>query len=161
NTYSDKTIYNFSEMAKNIGTFTAAGVGLKPATAAIKGIANLAALSGSNSQQASTAMYQLSQAIAAGRVSLQDWNSVVNAGMGGTVFQRALAQTAVAMGSLKDSSLKLVGPMKNVSINGEAFRQSITAKPGEKSWLTSDVLTKTLSHFTGDLSDAQLAAEGF
>jgi hypothetical protein len=63
NTYSDKTIYNFSEMAKNIGTFTAAGVQLKPATAAIKGIANLAAISGSNSQQASTAMYQLSQAI--------------------------------------------------------------------------------------------------
>jgi tape measure domain-containing protein len=161
NKYSDKTIYNFSEMAKNIGTFTAAGVGLKPATSAIKGIANLAALSGSNSQQASTAMYQLSQAIAAGRVSLQDWNSVVNAGMGGTVFQRALAQTAVSMGTLKDSSLKLVGPMKNVSINGEAFRQSISAKPGEKSWLTSDVLTKTLSHFTGDLTDAQLKAEGF
>lgn len=28
NTYADKTIYNFSEMARNIGTFTAAGVGL-------------------------------------------------------------------------------------------------------------------------------------
>ena len=96
NQYSDKTIYNFSQMAKNIGTFTAAGVDLKTSTGAIKGIANLAALSGSNAEQASTAMYQLSQAIAAGSVKLQDWNSVVNAGMGGTVFQRALAQTAVA-----------------------------------------------------------------
>jgi hypothetical protein len=64
NTYSDQTIYNFGEMAKNIGTFTAAGVDLKTATSSIKGIANMAALSGSNSQQASTAMYQLSQAIA-------------------------------------------------------------------------------------------------
>jgi hypothetical protein len=35
------------------------------------------------------------------------------------------------------------------------------AKPGEKSWLTSDVLTKTLGQFTGDMSDAQLAAQGF
>jgi hypothetical protein len=50
NTYSDKTIYNFSQMAKNIGTFTAAGVDLKTSTSAIKGIANLAAVSGSNAQ---------------------------------------------------------------------------------------------------------------
>jgi tape measure domain-containing protein len=161
NHYSDQTIYNFSEMAKNIGTFTAAGVALGPATAAIKGIANLAALSGSNSQQASGAMYQLSQAISAGRVSLEDWNSVVNAGMGGTVFQRALAMNAEKMGTLKDGAVKLSGEMKNVTINGQSFRESITAKPGQESWLTSGVLTQTLSQFTGDLTDAQLAAEGF
>jgi tape measure domain-containing protein len=161
NHYSDQTIYNFSEMAKNIGTFTAAGVGLKTATSAIKGIANLAALSGSNSQQASTAMYQLSQAISAGRVSLEDWNSVVNAGMGGTVFQRALAMNAEKMGTLSKGAVKLKGDMKNVTIEGKSFRESITAKPGEQSWLTSDVLTRTLSQFTGDLTDAQLAAQGF
>jgi tape measure domain-containing protein len=161
NAYSDKTIYNFSQMAKNIGTFTAAGVDLGTATASIKGIANLAALSGSSAEQASTAMYQLSQAIAAGRVSLMDWNSVVNAGMGGTVFQRALAQTAEAMGTLKDGTVKLVGPMKNVQIAGESFRQSLQAGPGKASWLTSEVLTKTLQQFTGDLSDAELAAMGF
>ena len=161
NEYSDKTIYNFGQMAKNIGTFTAAGVDLDTATASIKGIANLAALSGSNSEQASTAMYQLSQAISAGRVSLMDWNSVVNAGMGGTVFQRALAQTAEAMGTLKEGTVKLVGPMKNVTIAGETFRNSVSTKPGEESWLTSKVLTTTLKQFTGDLKDAELAAMGF
>lgn len=161
NHYSDQTIYNFSEMAKNIGTFTAAGVGLKDSTAAIKGIANLAALSGSNSEQASTAMYQLSQAISSGKVSLEDWNSVVNAGMGGTIFQRALAQTAEKMGTLSDGAVKLTGKMKNVTIGGKSFRESITAKPGEESWLTSKVLTNTLAQFTGDLTNAQLKAEGF
>lgn len=161
NTYADKTIYNFSEMTRNIGTFTAAGVDLKTATGSIKGIANLAALSGSNSQQASTAMYQLSQAISAGRVNLQDWNSVVNAGMGGTVFQRALAQTAQQMGTLDKDAVKLTGKMKNATINGESFRNSIMAKPGEESWLTKDVLTKTLEQFTGDMKDAELAAMGF
>jgi len=160
NDYSDRTIYNFAQMARNIGTFTAAGVELDVATGAIKGIANLAALSGSSAEQASTAMYQLSQAIAAGRVSLMDWNSVVNAGMGGTVFQRALANTAVQMGTLKENAVDLVGPMKNVSINGEAFRQSLSATDGE-SWLTSKVLTATLEQFTGDLSKAELAAQGF
>lgn len=161
NKYADKTIYNFGEMARNIGTFTAAGVGLDKSVAAIKGIANLAALSGSSSQQASTAMYQLSQAISAGRVSLQDWNSVVNAGMGGTVFQRALAMNAEKMGTLEKGAVKFHGAMKNVTIEGKSFRESITAKPGEKSWLTSDVLTRTLAQFTGDLSDAELAAQGF
>lgn len=161
NEYANKTIYNFSEMTKNIGTFTAAGVDLKTATASIKGIANLAALSGSNSQQASTAMYQLSQAISAGQVHLQDWNSVVNAGMGGTVFQRALAQTAVAVGTLDKKSVKLVGSMKNVQVNGGAFRSSLTPPPGGTSWLTSKVLTTALSTFTGDLHAGQLAAQGF
>ncbi|MFL5665517.1 MAG: tape measure protein, partial [Ktedonobacteraceae bacterium] len=161
NTYSDKTIYNFSEMARNIGTFTAAGVQLKPATSAIKGIANLAALSGSNSQQASTAMYQLSQAIAAGRVGLQDWNSVVNAGMGGAVFQKALMRTGESMGSIEKGAVKIDKATGKATVNGQSFRESIMAKPGEQSWLTSDVLTKTLSQFTGDLSNAQLAAQGF
>ncbi|QEQ94335.1 tail length tape measure protein [Gordonia phage Chikenjars] len=161
NHYADQTIYNFSEMAKNIGTFTAAGVDLDTSTQSIKGIANLAALSGSNSQQASTAMYQLSQAISSGRVSLEDWNSVVNAGMGGTVFQRALAQTAEKMGTLSSGAVELTGDMKNVSIEGKSFRESITAKPGQESWLTSEVLTNTLKQFTGDLSDAELAAQGF
>lgn len=64
NHYADLTIYNFTEMTRNIGTFTAAGVDLNTSVSAIKGIANLAAVSGSTSQQASTAMYQLSQALA-------------------------------------------------------------------------------------------------
>lgn len=156
NHYADLTIYSFSEMAKNIGTFSAAGVALGPAVSAIKGIANLAALSGSNSMQAATAMYQLSQAISTGTVKLIDWNSVVNAGMGGTVFQRALAQTAVAMGKLNGTAVTLSGTMKTVKINGDSFRDSL-----QKGWLTADVLTNTLAQFTGDLTDAELAAIGF
>jgi tape measure domain-containing protein len=161
NTYANKTVYNFSEMARNIGTFTAAGVKLRPAVNAIKGIANLAALSGSNSQQASSAMYQLSQAIAAGQVHLQDWNSVVNAGMGGAVFQKALMRTGEAMGTISKGAYKVDKATGKATISGESFRQSIQSKPGQTSWLTSDVLTKTLAQFTGDLSDAQLKSEGF
>jgi tape measure domain-containing protein len=154
NTYSDKTIYNFSEMAKNIGTFTAAGVKLKPATAAIKGIANVAALSGSSSDQASTAMYQLSQAIANNKVGLQDWNSVVNAGMGGKVFQQALFNVAKMKGTLKGVDANTTFDQWTKA--GNSFRDSL--KDG---WITGDVLTTTLSQFTGDLTDAQLKAQGY
>ena len=161
NAYSDQTIYNFSEMAKNIGTFTAAGVDLETATASIQGIANLAALSGSSSQQASTAMYQLSQAIAAGRVGLQDWNSVVNAGMGGKVFQTALANTAVAMGDISAASIGLEGPMKRLTVNGQSFRQSISAAAGASSWLSSDVLVNTLAAMDGRFSSIALGLNGY
>ena len=109
NTYADKTIYNFTEMTRNIGTFTAAGVDLDKSVTSIKGIANLAAVSGSTSQQASTAMYQLSQALASGTVKLMDWNSVVNAGMGGEVFQNALKRTATKMGHNVDEMIKKYG----------------------------------------------------
>lgn len=159
NRYSDQTIYNFAEMAKNIGTFTAAGVDLKIATSAIKGIANMAALSGSTSQQASTAMYQLSQAISSGRVSLMDWNSVVNAGMGGEKLQNALAQTAVAMGTLNKEAVGTTGAMKTLAINGSSFRNSITAQPGEEPWLNSEVLVNTLASLDGRFSMLALTTE--
>lgn len=146
NNYADMTIYNFTEMTKNIGTFTAAGVDLDTSVSAIKGIANLAAVSGSTSQQASTAMYQLSQALAAGTVKLQDWNSVVNAGMGGQVFQDALKETAKVHGVAIDKMIKDEG----------SFRETL-----KKGWLTSDILTETLSKFTGDLNEQQLKTMGY
>ena len=153
NLYADKTIYNFTEMTRNIGTFTAAGLGLEESASAIKGIANLAAVSGSTSQQASTAMYQLSQALANGTVNLQDWNSVVNAGMGGKVFQDALVRTAAAMEGVTEEAFRAK------EITG-SFRESISSKDGP-SWLSAEVLSKTLQQFTGDMSDAELAAMGF
>lgn len=161
NKYANLTVYNFSEMARNIGTFTAAGVKLDVAVGSIKGIANLAAMSGSTSQQASSAMYQLSQAIAAGQVHLQDWNSVVNAGIGGKVFQNALIQTGLALGTIEKSAYKVDKATGQATVNGETFRQSIQAKPGQQSWLTSKVLTTALENFTGDMSKAKLEAEGF
>ena len=133
NTYADKTIYNFTEMTRNIGTFTAAGVKLDASVSAIQGIANLAAVSGSTSQQASTAMYQLSQALASGTVKLMDWNSVVNAGMGGQVFQDALIRTSEKLGTGAQAYIDAAG----------SFRESLS-----KGWLTTDVLTETLDMFS-------------
>lgn len=159
NRYSDQTIYNFSEMAKNVGTFTAAGVDLETSVSSIKGIANLAALSGSSSQQAATAMYQLSQAISSGRVGLQDWNSVVNAGMGGKKLQNALAQTAIAMGEIDAAAVKGVESGEQLKIMGQSFRESIMAQPGQESWLSSEILVNTLSTMDGRFSAVALAAE--
>ena len=133
NKYADLTIYNFTEMTRNIGTFTAAGIDLDTSVSAIQGIANLAAVSGSTSQQASTAMYQLSQALASGTVKLMDWNSVVNAGMGGQVFQDALKETARVHGVAIDEMIEKQG----------SFRETLS-----EGWITSEILTETLKKFT-------------
>ena len=147
NHYADMTIYNFGEMTKNIGTFTAAGVDLDKAVAAIKGIANLGAMSGSTSMQVNAAMYQLSQALAAGKVSLMDWNSVVNAGMGGEQFQNALIRTSEVLGTGAEAAIEKYG----------TFRESLA----EGQWLTTEVLTETLKQISGAYSEADLMAQGY
>lgn len=133
NHYADMTIYNFTEMTRNIGRFTSAGVDLDTSVTAIKGIANLAAVSGSTAAQTSNAMYQLSQALASGTVKLMDWNSVVNANMGGEVFQEALKETARIHGVEIDKMIEKEG----------SFRETL-----KEGWLTTDVLTETLEKFT-------------
>lgn len=146
NHYSDQTIYNFSEMAKNIGTFTAAGIDLETSAGAIKGIANLGAVSGSTAPQVSTAMYQISQALSAGKLSLEDWNSITNAGMGGKVLKDSLMETARVHGVAVDDIIKKAG----------SFRESL-----QEGWITTEILTETLSKFNGDLTKGQLKDMGY
>lgn len=146
NTYADKTVYSFSEMTKNIGTFTAAGVGLDDATTAIKGISNLGAASGSNSGQVASAMYQMSQALAAGKVGLMDWNSLVNAGMGGQLMQDALKETSRALGTGADAAIEKAG----------SFRDSL-----QEGWITADVLRQTFANFSGDIDESSLLSAGY
>ena len=120
NEYADLTKYNFGDMTRAIGLFTTAGVGLEDSVTAIKGMSNLAAAMGSTPMQLQTAMYQSSQSLANGYIMLQDWNSMVNAGMGGKKVQEALEETAKKMGVTRDET--------------KSFRDSL--KDG---WLTTDI----------------------
>jgi len=146
NTYADKTIYNFGEMTRSIGTFTAAGLSLDTSVAAIKGLSNVAALAGTNSQQASVAMYQMSQAMSSGTVRLQDWMSLENAGMATEAFRNSLLETARVNGIAVDSLLDKHG----------TFRETLS-----EGWLTSDIMTQTLDKFTGDMSAEGLRQLGY
>jgi tape measure domain-containing protein len=139
NEYSDKTIYNFSQMAQNIGRFTAAGVAMGPATDAIKGMANVAALSGATSEQLNSAMYQMSQALSTGIIRLMDWNSLANANMGGTNIQKALQATA-------ESGEDAGAAMKDAIASTGSFRDSLQA-----GWLTGDIFTKTMKVMAGQI----------
>lgn len=159
NHYADKTIYNFTQMTESIGRFTAAGVDLDTSVAAIQGIANLAAVSGSNAEQASNAMYMLSQAMSAGTVTAYQWNSVMRAGMGGEVFQKAILRNAKAMGKTVDVTVEEVGKngkkvkkvvKKTVQelVDEVGFKESLS-----KGWFTSDLLSMTLDQFSWDFEE--------
>ena len=140
NEYADKTKYNFGDMTRSIGLFTTAGVGLEDSVTAIKGMSNLAAAMGSTPMQLQTAMYQSSQSLANGYIMLQDWNSMVNAGMGGQKVQKALEETAKKMGVTRDET--------------KSFRDSL--KDG---WLTTEVFLATMQDFATDETMTKAATE--
>lgn len=152
NEYADKTIYSFSDMTRNIGLFTAAGVDLQTSVTSIKGIANLAAGMGVSNAEAARATWQLSQALGTGYVRLQDWMSVENAGLGGQYFQKALVDHANKVGTLSMSYEELTKKYGS-------FRASLT----EGQWLTSEVLASTLEQFANDqtLVDAATKVKSF
>ena len=149
NTYSDKTIYSFSDMTQNIGKFTNAGVKLEDAVLAIKGISNEAAVSGANAQQASHAMYNFAQALSTGYVQLLDWKSINNASMDTVEFKNQLIQTAVALGTLTDNLdgtySTLTGKTMNATLN---WNDTL-----KEQWLTTDVLIKTLGNYADETTD--------
>ena len=148
NEYSDKTIYSFSDMTNNIGKFTNAGVKLKDAVLAIKGVSNEAAISGANANEASRAMYNFAQALSAGYVKLIDWKSIENANMATVGFKQELINTAVELKVLKEttdgyktSAGTVITPTKN-------FNESL-----QDQWMTTDVLIGTLKKYATETTD--------
>ena len=153
NVYADQTIYSFKDMTDNIGKFTNNNVPLEKAVAAIKGIANEAALSGASAAQASHAMYNFSQALSTGAVKQIDWKSIENAQMATTGFKNALLETAVALGTVTKQGEQYMTTTKNAMgktsdlFDAVQFRDTL-----QYNWLTSDVLTQTLELYATDVS---------
>lgn len=155
NTYSDKTIYSFKDMTANIGKFTNAGVKLKDAVAAIKGVSNVAAVSGANAAEASRAMYNFSQALSAGSVKLIDWKSIQNANMATVEFRQTLIDTAVALKTVekegdkyRSTTTNMQGKVSELFDNTKLFNESLAHQ-----WLTTDVLTQALELYSTDVRE--------
>lgn len=149
NDYSDKTIYSFSDMTTNIGKFTNAGVSLKDSVAAIQGIANAAALSGSNAGEAARAMYNFAQALSSGYVKLMDWKSIELANMATVEFKTQLLETAVATGTLTKTADGMYKTLGGTVISAtKGFNDSL-----QEQWMTTEALTKTLGKYADETTD--------
>ena len=149
NAYSDQTIYSFSDMTANIGKFTNAGVKLEDAVLAIKGISNAAAVSGANSNEASRAMYNFSQALSAGYVKLIDWKSIENANMATVEFKQQLIDTAVALGTVEEAGDGMYKTLAGNTFNAiKGFNEVF-----QDEWMTSDVLITTLGNYADETTE--------
>lgn len=148
NEYSDKTIYSFQDMTQNIGKFTNAGVDLKDAVLAMKGISNEAAVSGANANEASRAMYNFAQALSVGYIQRIDWKSIELANMATVEFKDQLLQSAMAAGTVKKNAkgmyTTLAHPDKALSA-AAMFTEALSDQ-----WLTSEVLIDTLKDYADE-----------
>ena len=149
NKYSDQTIYSFSDMTNNIGKFTNAGVKLKDAVAAIKGVSNEAAISGANANEASRAMYNFAQALSAGYVKLIDWKSIENANMATVDFKNQLLETAVSLGTVTKGADGMYKTLKGNAFNATKNFNEVL----QDQWMTSEVLITTLKKYADTTTD--------
>ena len=159
NWFTDETSYNFTEMVSNIAKFTATGKGLNESVTAMEGIATWAALSGQNAQTASRAMYQLSQAMGAGVMRLEDYKSIQNASMDTEEFRQKCLDAGVALGTLKENGdgtySSLVAGASGASFNISQFATNLT----KEMWLTSDVMMKVFNDYSSAVEGIYNAAE--
>lgn len=147
NRYADETIYVFSDMTKNVGTFTATlGEGsLDTSVKALKGIGNWAAYAGASTEDYSRAAFQLSQGLSQSYIRLTDWMSIEHtAGMAGKNFQNEFKKTAEAHGTNVDAMIKKQG----------SFRDSL-----KEGWLTTEVFMETMERFADDENMTKAATE--
>lgn len=145
NRYSDKTIYSFKDMIENIPKFTNAGVPLGKSVTAIQGIAQVAAVSGANTNEAARAMYNFGQALGQGSVKLIDWKSIELANMGTVEFKQQLIDTAVEMGTLTKTGDGMYKTQKGTAVTTKNFTTTLSDQ-----WLTAEALTGTLAKYTDE-----------
>lgn len=144
NWFTDETSYNFTEMVSNIGKFTSNGIKLDKSVTAMQGIATWAARSGANANEASRAMYNLSQALSTGSVKLIDWKSIENANMATAEFKENALEAAAALGTLKKKGDGSYVTMKNNAVSVSNFNAALS-----DAWFTSDVLLNVLDRYGG------------
>lgn len=134
NTYADKTIYNFGDMTTAIGKFTNAGADLKQSATAIKGLANIAAGSGTDPTRLAGAYTQIAQALQSGKFQAIDWMSMLTANLSSPELQRRLTETGKAMGHARDETV--------------SFKDSL-----KSGWLTSEVFLKVMEQAADDTNE--------
>lgn len=140
--FTDETSYNFLDMVSNIGKFTNMNIKLDEASTSMQGIAVWAAKSGANANEASRAMYNISQSLGTGAMRLQDWMSIENANMATAEFKETAIQTAAALGTLTKGADGVFRTLAGNEVTIQNFREYLS-----DGWLTAEALTGTLTRY--------------
>ena len=155
--FADETSYSLTDMTENISKFTAQGKGMAESRVAMEGIALIAAKAGQNAQTASTAMYQLSQAL--GRtMQKMDWQQgFINRNMDSKELRQAALDAGVAFGTLADNLDGTYTTMEGLTIDASNFLDTLT----EGAWMTADVQMELYRTYGAAVDDIYQYTEDF
>lgn len=151
--YTDETSYNFTEMSSSIGKFTSAGVDLDRAEVAMEGIANWAASAGVGINKASSAFYNMSQAISAGSMKMLDWKSIINLNMNTRQFKETAIETANEMLKLGTLTGQAASKFRSARVTVDNFDQTLS-----KGWFTTELMLATLEKYADQTTEFGLRA---
>lgn len=161
NEYADQTIYKFTDMTQAIGTFTSAGLKLEEAVSAVKGVSNVAAYAGAGASEVHRVLPQISQALSAGNVTLQDWKSIETANMASRGLVEAIGDMAVHMAKAGKAADVAAEAGQALIDKQVTMREALNGQDNKawKGWFSSDILAETLTAFTYDLRTATAEEE--
>lgn len=143
NTYSDKTIFSFSDMTEGLTSFVNAGVPLDKAQQAMRGIANASALAGASTQEAQSSFRAFGQALGQGFLGLQDFRQAAVTGKIGTVgFKQELINAGVAAGTLRKRGKEYLTQSGKVLTATKGFDLSLQTQ-----WASAKVLNSALNKY--------------
>ena len=166
--YANQTIYSLTDMTSNLGKFTNNGVDLERSVKAMEGIANATADAGQGAQQASMAMYNVSQAIGVGKMTSIDWKSLENANIATQKLKSTFLEMAAIQGKIekKTESDGSISYFLTKDENGKALKESIqltTANFREylsKGWLDKETMLRAFEVYSGTIDENTLEAWG-
>lgn len=156
--FTDETSYNFVDMTGNIAKFTAQRIPLEESAVAMQGIATWAAAAGQGANEASRAMYNISQAMGVGFMSKIDWKSIENANMATAEFKEIAIDAAVAEGTLKRVGEGLYettskgGGKSGMEVSVENFTEAMA----KGKWMTKEVMMDAFNMY-GDFAQQILS----
>ena len=165
--YANKTIYSLTDMTSNLGKFTNNGIDLQRSVQAMEGIANATADAGQGAQQASMAMYNISQAMGVGKMTTIDWKSLENANIATQKLKNTFLEMAAASGKLKKEVKEVAGKQvtqyfletddegkklkERIELTAANFREYLS-----KGWLDKEVMLRTFQIYSGQGVDVDL-----
>ncbi|MDO4845864.1 MAG: tape measure protein, partial [Oscillospiraceae bacterium] len=132
--FADETSYSYTDMVSAVSKFTSSGIELSNAVTASMGIANWAARSGVNATSASSAYYNLAQAMGKGALTSEDWRSIMNLNMNTQEFKNLAIEVAKLRGTL-DQNGRVSGHKNEIVVTSDNFEDTL-----QYDWFSKDVM---------------------
>lgn len=156
--YADETSYKMSDMTTALGMFTGAGIELKTAEKAIMGVANWAAISGVNANNAGRAFQNISQAMSKNALLYEDMKTFQWMGMGTPEFKKTVIEAAKELGTIREAGegvYEVIDPEEDASSSRKKAKKAATFTVDtfeselSKRWANRAVLEKVFGEMYG------------